>query len=68
MIGPGIYDDHCTRVREETKALAAILIVLEGEDGTGFSVQAPLPVVLLLPQLLRELADKVEAKHKEGEF
>src|SRR5205085_1646492 len=39
-IGPGQYDDLCTRVREESQAQAVVLIVLGGNKGNGFSMQA----------------------------
>lgn len=38
--GPGKYDDLCTIVREQSEATAAIVIILDGNRGTGFSVQA----------------------------
>lgn len=38
--GPGKYDDVCTLVRETTKAQAAVVLVLNGDRGSGFSVQA----------------------------
>jgi hypothetical protein len=39
MIGPGKYDDVCTIVREKTDALTAIVIILDGNKGSGFSIQ-----------------------------
>lgn len=39
-LGPGKYDDVCTYVREETEASAAIVIVVGGKHGPGFSVQS----------------------------
>lgn len=59
-LGPGRYDDACTQARLATKAIGAILIIVEGKDGSGFSVQAPLPLVARLPSVLRDLADKIE--------
>lgn len=60
MIGPGKYDDICTQVREATKAEGIVLIVINGEHGGGFSVQAPLVYHLRLPELLRNVADEIE--------
>jgi hypothetical protein len=51
-IGPGKYDDLCTQVRESAQAKGAIVIVLDGERGSGFSVQADLASTLRLPDLL----------------
>ena len=39
-IGPGKYDKYCTEVRENARAQAVVLIVLNGARGSGFSVQA----------------------------
>jgi hypothetical protein len=39
MIGPGKYDAVCTVAREATKAEAAIVIIINGDKGSGFSVQ-----------------------------
>jgi hypothetical protein len=55
--GPGKYDDLCTRVREEAKADAAIVIVINGANGSGFSVQTDNPLLLAkLPELLEHMA------------
>jgi hypothetical protein len=60
MIGPGKYDDLATEARERAKAQGAILIVIQGEHGSGFSCQATLQVTLELPKMLREMADEIE--------
>ena len=60
-IGPGKYDHLATFVRQQTDALAVILIVLDGDKGAGFSVQARGDVALSLPALLRRVADDIEA-------
>jgi hypothetical protein len=39
MIGPGKYDDACTAAREMAQAEAAIVIILNGNKGSGFSIQ-----------------------------
>lgn len=58
--GPGKYDDLCTYVREKAQAQAAIVIVLHGIHGDGFSAQAPLDFSLTIPRLLREVADEMD--------
>jgi len=60
VIGESKYDKECTQVRESTKARAACVIVIEGEKGNGFAVQAPVDVTVQLPQLLRQVADQIE--------
>lgn len=59
--GPGKYDAACTAARLATSAEMAILIVLNGHLGSGFSVQAQGEAkVQLLPSLLREVAAQIE--------
>jgi len=58
--GPGIYDWAATQARRDTLAEGVILIVLNGEHGNGFSVQAPREVTEVLPDLLRDIAGKIE--------
>lgn len=57
--GPGKYDDHATAVRVALEAEAVVLIVIGGDDGGGFSVQAPLGFTKKLPRILRDLADTI---------
>lgn len=67
-IGPGKYDDLTTHVRVQSKALGVIVIVFEGEHGSGFSVQAPLDITLKLPGLLRTVAADIEASMRRGKI
>lgn len=60
MMGPGKYDDLCTIARKATRCRGVLLIVIDGKDGSGFSCQADLETTLRIPQLLREMADKIE--------
>ena len=57
---PGIYDDICTRVREETEAAGVVLLVAYGKKGHGFSIQLPHDLFATLPAVLRGLANEVE--------
>lgn len=60
-VGPGKYDDLCTDVRERTKAACAIVIVVDGEKGSGFSVQSmTMDLQLSLPAFLRKIAKEIE--------
>lgn len=63
-MGPGKYDALCTYVRETAKAKGAIVIVIDGEKGFGFSVQASIEDMAKLPNVLREMADTIEG-HKQ---
>lgn len=60
-ISPGKYDDLCKYVREHAQAQGAIVIVIKGNKGGGFSCQADLAVTNLLPQILRHLAETMQA-------
>lgn len=64
-LGPGKYDTLATMVREATAAAGVVLIVIDGAQGGGFSVQATAAVTLRLPTLLRTLADGVESDLRE---
>ena len=59
--GPGKYDDLCTEVRTAAGAEAAIVIVIGGNRGSGFSVQVHgEDMTARLPELLRNMADEIE--------
>ena len=60
--GPGKYDEICVNALMMTEAQACLLIVLAGNQGSGFSVNTVHPeVTRRLPALLREVADKIQA-------
>ena len=42
MIGPGKYDDACTAARVIANAEVAIVMILNGDKGSGFSIQGSL--------------------------
>ena len=61
MKGPGKYDDLATLVRERADAEAVVVVVLGGNKGSGFSVQATDQwVSYKLPELMRALAEQIE--------
>jgi len=62
--GPGKYDDLCTLVRDlagvtEEHGGAAVVIIIGGNRGPGFCVQADLASSLLLPDLLEDVAKQI---------
>jgi hypothetical protein len=66
-VGPGKYDDVATTARELTGARAVVVIVLGGNKGSGFSVQAELGArdsvaPENMARLLRAVADEIEAE------
>ena len=58
--GPGKYDPEATQVRASTKANGVILIVFEGDRGSGFSAQLDALKLIAIPQMLRDIADQIE--------
>ena len=59
-VGPGVYDDLCTDVRLKVKAGAVLLIVIDGERGSGFSCQADVATTMALPTILRRIAADID--------
>lgn len=59
-LGPGKYDDVCTEVREKTKAEGAVVIVINGDKGPGFSCQCTIDVLRVLPEMLRNIANQLQ--------
>jgi hypothetical protein len=59
-IGAGKYDDEVTKIMESTGAAGAILIVIGGDKGVGFAIQATLEVTLKLPAMLRNIASQLD--------
>ena len=57
---PGKYDDACTVARMLAQAQGALLIILQGDQGSGFSVQVPPEFIPSLPGVLRKVADDIE--------
>jgi hypothetical protein len=63
-IGPGRYDDLCTYVATHADIRpggAAIVIILGGKHGAGFSCQANPLTMALLPDLLETVAAQIRA-------
>ena len=59
-LGPGKYDAHVTRLREELAADGIILIVFGGTLGHSYCAQLDSRIVNATPAWLRELADNIE--------
>ena len=49
-------------------AQGAVLIVINGEHGPGFSCQCEPGALLTLPHMLRIVADQIENDFKKGQF
>lgn len=64
--GPGKYDDLATLVRAMSNAEGVALIVHGGDRGSSFCVQGNEELILALPQILRTMADQIEAQQRKG--
>lgn len=68
-LGGGKYDKELEEVRKlvglpmgeiATKPMGALLIVIGGKNGSGFSMAADVATTRRLPELLRTVADLIE--------
>lgn len=60
-VGPGKYDKECTRVRERYRAAGAVVIVIGGTKGEGFSMQLRSDIEpRTIVTVLRTVADEIE--------
>jgi len=57
--GAGRYDEVCAAARVATGAKGIILIIIEGEKGAGFSVQAPLHLMPVMADMLDAAAAQI---------
>ena len=64
--GPGVYDNLCTYAREQSHAVGAMVVIIQGDRGNGFSIQVPPEAAPMLPTLLRQVADRLEADVNEA--
>ncbi len=60
--GAGKYGDIATLVRKTTKARIAAVVIVDGDKGSGFSLQSEngKPDVHRLATQLRKIADELE--------
>lgn len=71
-IGPGKYDDLCLHVLQVSGGQAAVVIVVQGNRGSGISVKEDFSVaggeyhIKRLPKMLRFVADEIERSVREG--
>jgi hypothetical protein len=64
-VGSGKYDALCTAARQQADAEVVLLIVLNGNKGSGFSMQNRGPREFDLPGLLERVAADIR-KDMEG--
>lgn len=63
--GPGKYDDVCTEIRTKTNAQGVVVIILKGNKGDGFSMQADPVTTAALPEMLESIARQIRADLKK---
>lgn len=56
---PGKYDYLCTVASQCADAEGTILIIINGNHGSGFSVQATADIIGRLPELLETVANNI---------
>lgn len=66
-LGPGKYDDVCAEVLLDTMAQCAIVIIVDGVKGSGFSMKTKDPRLLAtLPDMLEVMAKQIRNNLKKG--
>jgi hypothetical protein len=55
----GKYEDIMENAKTAARAEAVVLIVVNGTDGSGFSLQAESGLRELLPSVLRQVAENI---------
>jgi hypothetical protein len=61
---PGKYDNICTLVRESSNAEGVIVIIFNGDCGSGFSVQCVEGLNLEIPIILEKVADDIRKENE----
>jgi hypothetical protein len=59
-IGPGKYDDICSKIRQEVNAKGVVLLILGGDKGDGFSCQAEKHLLECLRLCLEQSAEAMK--------
>ncbi|CAE6859367.1 hypothetical protein R69776_08046 [Paraburkholderia nemoris] len=58
----GLFDTACSYVRDVTRARCAVVMVIDGKSGSGYSVVGPLEAQVLLPDILHKIADSLHGQ------
>ncbi len=68
-MGPGRYGDLAEKVRAEVGPNAGvILLIIDGNRGSGFENILTFPQMLQIPRVLRIMADAIEKSYNAGEL
>jgi len=60
-LGPGKYDYQLSQALKDVDARQGILVVLDGARGPSFCMQLEPANAILVPVMLRDIADKLDA-------
>lgn len=52
----GLFDDACRQLIDVTQARCAAVVVIDGENGSGYSVVGPLEDQVMLPDIMEQVA------------
>jgi len=66
--GPGKYDDALTAACAMCEATSALLLILDGKRGAGMACHSTIEEMLMLPAMLRHVADDIEATLAKGQI
>jgi hypothetical protein len=58
----GLFDAACHQVCEMTHARCAVVVVIDGELGSGYSVIGPLEAQVLVPDILQKMANTLRGQ------
>lgn len=59
-LGAGKYDDLLTEARQVAEADGGVLLIIDGNKGSGFSAQLSFNQTVAIPKMLRAMADQIE--------
>lgn len=57
-----LFDAACNHMRDVTHARCAVVIVIDGDSGSAYSVVGPLEAQVLLPDILQKIADTLRGQ------
>ena len=60
--GPGKYDEALTLAKQSVDATEGVLIIFDGNKGSGFSVQASEQTIGALPDILESMSSQIRAQ------
>lgn len=62
----GLFDAACNAVRDMTETRCAVVMVVDGAAGSGYSVNGPLDAQVWLPDILQQIADALRGQLRKS--